>query len=542
MLIPIVVVAAFLGIMTLVLLGGGDDDRGGTGTAAATEVLDPVAEALAVLPADAPLVGTVETDATAGPMAAALETLDRIPGSEFAVAQLTELLGGLDPEAELLPLLGNPFVFGLAEARAATGADDATPEDTASPTVPGLGALRAATVARDPDGLASLLEAQVSGGALQRGADTRGFTTYVRPDGGGYALRDATFVAAGSAADLDAALTLHARATRRGASADVDGSPALTPAGLRRAFAGLPSAQDAVLRVSGEPQVFGIASGLRADLPWVEALRRAAFAVAPGEEGVEVPFRLTTDPESITDGDVPIASGPAAPSPAAAEDAAVVVAFRDLAHTLAFARRALPSVAPDTAKDLDEIEQALRRFARVDPTTEIVQKLTGTTTISTTADGARTLRAELRDPEPVADALARVQNISQLGSLAGGIGIDVDTGGFEVEEEDGDGRYRILRDGDLLARAAVIDDALVLTDDEAVDLEEVAQALPESPPSGARGAFFARISAEAAGEAVIERFGLPGAARAVLGPFGDVTIRARGSTEAVTGSVTLPVR
>jgi len=523
MLLPMVVVAAFLGITTLILLSGGDEDNGGAPTSQA--VADPVAEALSVLPVDAPLVALVETDTAAGPLATGLELTREVPAAAAAARELNKLLGGIDLGVEVLPLLGNPLVVGLAEKPAEFG-DLATLARFA----------RAATVARDPAALREFLDRQAANGLLVHGAEVGGFSTYTREGGGAFALRGGLLVAAGSEEGMRAALALNTRARRSEGPTGDDVSGALTPSGLRERFRGLPGATASVLRVSADADVLVPRSDERRPIPWIDALRRVSFAVVPeADEGLAVPFRLATDAGSLTDGDVPIASGPAPPSPAAPDDAGVVLAFRDFAHTLQFVRRALPVARPELARQLTDVENVLRRFARVDPSGEIVAKLTETTTITTDLRGSFTMRSDLNDEDAVADALSRVSDISRLGSLAGGLGIDVDTGGITVED-DGEDRYRVLRNDEPFARIGVVLGTLVITNDDGADLEEIADAIPSSPPRDARGAFSARVDSEVVAE-LVRRLGLPGAAGLALGPLGDVTVSARGSVEGVSGTL-----
>lgn len=523
MLLPMVLVAAFLGISALILFGGDDTDDRATSS---QTVADPLAEALSVLPADAAVVTLLETDATAGPLAAGLALAKEIPAAGAAQGELNELLGGIDLGTEILPLLGNPLVVGLAERPARHG-DLATLATFA----------RAATVARDPAGVRDFLDRRVGGGLLTRGAGVGDFTTYVAPGGGAVALRGPLLVAAGSDRELRRALALNTRARRGEGPAGDDVTGALTTSAMRARFRGLPGQAGAALRLSADADVLIPRREDRGSVPWLEALDRVAFAVVPDpDEGLTVPFRLATDAEALTDGDVPIASGAAPPSPAAAEDAQVVLAFRDFAHTLEFVRRALPGADPGLAKRISDAENALRKFARVDPTSQIVSKLTETTTITTDLAGTFTMRSDLNDPDAVADALSRVQRISRLGSLAGGLGIDVDTGGITLEE-DGEDRYRVLRDDEPFVRVGVVFGTLVLTNDDGADLEEIAEALPTAAGGDGRGAFSARVDGEALADLLVQRLGLPGLARLALGPLGDLTLSARGSVEGVTGTL-----
>lgn len=539
-LLPIVVVALFLGILVLVVTGGGDDDGGGS--TASSGITDPLAEALAFIPSDAPVVGVLETDTSAGPLSKLQALGPRVPGSTLALGEVGSVLGGVDLQAELLPLLGNPVVVGAVELPrdGSAAAPAGLPFRIPSPGRLGRG-VRAATVARDPAGLGDLFDRLSDSATVTSDGETRGFDVYTRPgDGVAFAVRGAILVVSGSRTDLGRALSLHSRATAGGGATAGDGTGALTTASMRERFSGLPGRSASFARVAVDLDGLLDADAADLEVPWVGALQRAAFAVVPGDEAVDLRFRLATDPETVTDGDVPIATGPATPSPAAQDDEPVVLAFRDIAHTVEFARRTLRATDPQLARDLDAIEVNLRRFARVDPTSQLLLRLTGTTTITTGPEGGVEVRAEVADPEAIGDVLRRLKSISTLGSLAGGIGVDVETRGITIED-DGPDTYQVLRDGSPVARVGVLGEALVLSTDESADLQLLADAFPESPDEGARGAFSARLSVERLVELLGDRLGLSSEVERVLGPLDTVTLRARGETEAVSGVVRVAV-
>jgi len=529
-LLPIVVVALFLGLLVLIATGGGDDDGR---SAAGAGVEDPLAEALTFIPADAPLVGVVETDSSSGPFAALQALGAELPGSVAALTGAGGLLAGVDLRTELLPLLGNPVVIGAATLprEGSSAAPAGLPFRIPSAARLGRG-LRVATVAQDPAGLGDLFDRLADSAQVTRDGETRGFDVYTRPDGVSFAVDGPVLVATGSRSDLSRALTLHSRATRGGGATGGDGTGSLTPTSMRERFTGLPGRTASVVRLAVDVEELQASDAADLEVPWVGALRRAAFAVVPGEEAVDVRFRLSTDPETVTDGDVPIATGPATPAPAADESEPLVVAFRDIAHTIEFARRTIRATDPELARELDAIEVNLRRFARVDPTSQLLLRLTGTTTITTGPDGGLRVRAEVKDPEAIADVLGRLRGISSLGSLAGGIGMDVETRGITIED-DGPDTFQVLRDGSPVARVAVLGEALVLSTDVDADLQTLADAFPESPDEDARGAFSARLSVER----FVELAGLPDDVRSALSGLDSVAIRARGETEALSGSV-----
>ncbi len=118
--------------------------------------------------------------------------------------------------------------------------------------------------------------------------------------------------------------------------------------------------------------------------------------------------------------------------------------------------------------------------------------------------------------------------------------MDVGTRGITVED-DGDGRYRVERDGATVARVAVINDALVASNNQSTDLQSLADAFPETAENARGGALVARVSAQALSEQLVAALGLPDIAKAALGPLGQATVTARGATSAVSGTVRLAI-
>ena len=128
-----------------------------------------------------------------------------------------------------------------------------------------------------------------------------------RPRGGAAAAaRDGVVVVAPSAADLKQALDGARQPAARYARATFD-----------KRFAGLPA--DAGARVAFDPRVLlAQRSPPLADTPWARSLRDGAAVLTTRGTELRVPFRLTGDPGGLTPGDLPIATGPQPPRPAAA--------------------------------------------------------------------------------------------------------------------------------------------------------------------------------------------------------------------------------
>ncbi len=466
---------------------------------------DPVAEALAHAPASAAVLAVVATDRRRGPGAALAALAQRFPGNELALAQGAALLGerlGLDPEDELEPLLGNPVVLWSPDGSAARRS--------------------AAWVVRDGGRLGELLAARVKAGALRAEGASGEYALYARRDGGAYARRGPVLV---TAPDLPA---LREALARRRA-----GSGQWAPELLRERSLGLPGG--AVARV-----VLDAGALTRRSLPglspvrWVAGLRRAALTLTPLGGGLRLHARAGLEGVGAADG--PLAPG--VEPPRVRGSAPIVVGVRDPQQTLRFARRVTDLLDPDRLEGLRRTEEVLRRYARVDLEEDLLDRITGTATLTTRPGGGLTLRADLDDPERVADALTRVERLAKLaGPLAGLAGVDL--GGLDVEEDDG--TSRLTQDGRLLVALRVQGGALVATTDPGTDLRAAGDA-PPGPPAPTAGALRATATAELVQEQLAQRLRLPAFLRGVLTPLGGAIVTARGEAGSFDLQVVLPVR
>ncbi len=479
---------------------------GGCGTRGEEEVViaDPLAEGLAYAPAGAAVLAVVATDTASGPGATLAALGARFPGFELVLAQGQATLGrrlGLEWATEVRPLLGHPLVLwspdGSTERRFA------------------------AWVVRDAGRLVEVLEARVTSGVLREAPPLGEFTLFTRRGGGAYARRGPVLVSAPDLAGLRE--VLEARAASRGRW-----SRAL----LGERGLGLP--EGAVARVAADAGVLLRRSGSAiAAVPWAGGLDRASLTLTPVAGGLRVRARVSTDPRATP---APLASGVAPPG--VRGRAPVVVGVRDPRQTVAFVRAAIDRLDPERLAGLRRAEDVLGRYARVSVQEDLLDRLTGTATL-TTADGRLlTLRADLDDPERTADALGRVGALARFGgplaSLAG-----VDLGGLDVDERDG--RYALTQDGELLVALQVVDGALVASNDPEADLVAAGRA-SAGPPAPTAGALRATVAARLLQGELVRRLGLPGFARGALTPLGDAVLTALAEPGMLDAQLVLPVR
>ncbi len=470
-------------------------------------IADPVAEALAHAPADAAALAVVATDTKGGP-AAALEALaERFSGGDLVLGQGESALArrlGLDPGA-LRSLRGNPLV--------AWSPDGSTTR------------LFAAWVTRDAKRTGQLVDAQEDDGALEGAPGVGDYALYTRRGGGALARRGPLLVTAPDLAALRE--VLRRRAAGRGQ---------WTRALLGQRELGLP-AEGASVRVALDAhRVLAPRAGRAARTRWVAALRRGALVATPVGGGLRVHARVSTAPSGLTAADLPLSTGVA--PPATRGRAPILAAVRGPQPALRFARRVTDLLSPRRLDGLRRAEELLRRYARVDLQEDVLDRLSGTATLTTRDGRVGTLRSDLDDPGRVADALGRIGTLARFGGplaqLAG-----VDLGGFDVEERDG--RYVLTQDGVLLVALKLVDGALVASTEPGADLDAAGRAPAAPRPAPTAGSFRATVAADLVRQRIADRLGLPGLVRTALGPLGDPVLTARAELDHLDVQLVVPI-
>jgi antitoxin (DNA-binding transcriptional repressor) of toxin-antitoxin stability system len=251
-------------------------------------------------------------------------------------------------------------------------------------------------------------------------------------------------------------------------------------------------------------------------VPWVEALREGSMAVALEKPGVRVRVHLATDPAAVTEEQLPLASGAAAPQPAPGARP-IDVALRNPAQAFAFFdnnKNALdvPFVASLTSalKTLDSVKGPLKTFGRID-VDDIINGLTGTATLTPEAPGKLALRAELTTGGQLKTALNRLAAVPDFA-------LDVANVKLNVKRE-GEA-YVITDQGKAIAKLAVLGNVLALTNDQAASLRAIAARRSQSAKT--RGALSFHLGGKALQDELIRRLRLPALSRLVLGGFGDL--------------------
>jgi len=466
-------VGLFLALLALLCAACGGSSGGSGGG-------DAESAALSYLPKDAVTAFVVQTDPGAGQVKAALDLVRRFPGGEGILEQARQSVekNGLSFDADIKPLLGNPFAFALL--------DPATNDHLLAWRV------------KDTDALARVIRK----GTARRSGEYRGATLY-SGNGSFDAVKGDLVVNASTEAEVRAALD-RAHAGDGLTAADFPGD--LPP--------------DALVRATGSiAQALAHASTQSVRrVPWLAALKRYGFAVTAGDSGLGVELRADTTGRRLDDADVPLATGDA--SPKVADTGQLAVGLRDLAHVFTFALRTAGVVNPEGTTRFRASLQALKGLADVDVERDLIGQLGSDSTVSVAfADGLRqvTLRATAKDPAVLTRSLARLERTAPA-ILAGG-GLE-DPGVRKV----GPALWAVLSHGAVIGSYGVVGDQFVAGAAVMPDDLRALAARPAAAPEGAKGALAVRLPGSVTGRLIAARLRLPGTLAALaLGRLGDLT-------------------
>jgi hypothetical protein len=248
---------------------------------------------------------------------------------------------------------------------------------------------------------------------------------------------------------------------------------------------------------------------------------------------------VRTDPEGLTDEDLPIAAGDEA-TPVLSREGEIGLGMRDPAQFLRFAEAAAQAVNPSGFGDYAQAKQTLDSRLDISIDDDLIGQLTGDLAASIAIDGGFAVRAEVESPGALTRTLAKVADV--LPSFAEGAGF----GAVTIEKPSaGDDLYTLSQaDGDDIA-FGVVDGVLVVTDDPA-EADEIAAGQPESV-DGAEGAVVMRSDAQHLANALIEQYGpllgLSGfdalGAQLFTDSFGELSGSLSASTDGLRGRLSL---
>lgn len=354
--------------------GGGDDGAG-----------SPLDSALSYLPQNTPFAVAISTDVDGGQFQTVEDTLGQTDVGRGIGPLLRSMIEGRTGDLEQLEeALGNPFVVGSTDPQSFI--DDSEDEDTS---------FVAAIQASSGDALDKLVESQKA----QEDGEVAGATIYKDDSGDPFAIDGDVLVVAGSRAELEAALE------RSG------GEEHLTEETFESGIGDLP--EDALVRVYLDIAELLLASDDAKDaleVKWVEALRTAGIALAFEDDQLAIDFNVITDPDGLTEDDLPIATG--ADSPQVLDRGGqIMVALRDPAQVVDFARSAAASVDPDGAGALDGALAQIEKQADVDLQRDLFGQLAGNLAVAVDLDGSFGARGDLEDPAAFERTLGKLSEV-----------------------------------------------------------------------------------------------------------------------------------
>lgn len=452
----------------------------------------PATTALSYIPANSPFVITAATTANPGGQA----LVNRLPNLALAETALFSKLRqvGIDYNADIRPLFGNPVVGGLV-LRGASGKPNQ---------------FVAAWVTKDASALNALLRKLQPG--LQQVGTRDGATVYSLGNLG-LAVDGATVVFASTRQDLNGALDRHAH------------GGGITSDDYAKAFKGLP--QGGRLQVFGTlTDVLSSPSAAKAQsVPWVAALRGYAASISESSTGLTFSYRLDTTGRSLSSSDLPFAEGSTAPSFAGA--APIVAALRDPAQIYTFAENAVRSTNPAQYQRFLTRQAAVRSKTGVD-LTSLIKLATGDLIVD--SDTHTTIgRVQVSDP-----AAART-TIAKLATHPAAISRTPPTikrlpGGF----------YAIKSRHSKAITVGVVGNQLVAGQATPAQLRSFAAA-PPVPATGAQGAIAFKI-ALADVVRLASKHPLTGVGATIVNMLGNLTGWSRASPTQLTGDATLTVK
>jgi hypothetical protein len=440
-------------IGTIAIAGCGSSGSG-------DDASSPLDDALRYLPADAPFAVAIDTDTKGEQFANAGDLSDKFPMGDQLQKQLEDLVEDRAGEfKDLQKALGNEFVVGSTDAK--TFVDTPSGEDTAF-----VGAIQA----KSQDALDTLID----GDKATEDGEAEGAKLYKDDSGDSFAIDGDVLVVAGSKRELETAL-----ATRNGDDSlteeDFDaGTEGVSKDALVRIFVDIGE----LLRASPDAK-----PALKSK--WVAALRTAGVALTFEPDRVAIDVDVNTDPEGLTDADLPIAAGAAAPE-VLDRNGDFNLALRDPSQVLEFAQATAKAIDPNGFSSFETGKAQIERRLDIDLDRDLIDQLDGDLQVSIGLDGKFQARAALKDPAAFEQTLTKLEDV--LPAIAEGAAGDT----ADLTKR-GDLYELVTAGGDQIV-FGVIEDVFVLANEPAIAstlATEGAKAV-----TGAKGALVLQTDAE----------------------------------------------
>jgi hypothetical protein len=468
-------------LVTLALVAATSSGCGSSGSSGSK--LDA---ALSYVPKDAGVVFAVDTDPDGDQWQQVEDLLGKFPGGGQAKQQFKSAFSSraqLDWDKDVKPLLGNDLVISYS-----------------SPPAPGQPAPYVlAWDVNDAD-------------AAKRLFDKVHATTAV--------LDGSTIVAARTKDDANAAVQR------------AKGDNHMTEQDFTNALGDLD--KDSLVRVTGNLQALIAGqpgAAVARKVKWVSALRTFGATIAAEPDGIAYKFNVKTDAGSLTEKDLPLASG-SEPAPVVRRAGEVGFGVRDPAQLYTFGQAAARITDPSGyAKFVRDKAKASKQLG-VNIDRDIFGQLTGNTAFSVALDGKFAMRADLRDPAAMEATLKRAA--PNFKKLAKGKPVTV------TAPKNGKGFYAITSATGKKYVFGVVGKSFVV----ATDAARAAQFAGQSPSTvnGAKGAFVLASDARSLANAAAAQRGQGVAAQLITGSLGDLIGWVDSETSGLTGSLKLQIK
>jgi hypothetical protein len=469
------------------------------------EASSPLDEALGYLPDDAGFAFIASTDLD--DYGDVRDLLDKFAFAGQVEDTLKESLeqGDVDFEEQIEPLLGNEVVIGVD--------DNASFVDSTADT-PFVMALETQDAGK--------LEEFAKDGSTEQGS-SEGYDIYEGQDGDTWiAIKDEVLVLSDNEETLENALKQRGEDDRlteddvEAAFEDLpDDAPLLTYVNVKALLAADPDAEEAL------------------KVKWVDHIETFGLSADATDDAVAIDWSLRTDPEGLSDSDLPMASGSEAPQLLERQDGSpeFVLGLRDPSQVVDFSLETLRVLDPAGYAEFEAGKQTIGRRLDIDVDDDVLAQLGGDVSAVVDVDGKFGLRAELEDPDAFEDTLAKIMD--GLPGFSGDITV--------TKPKAGDRFYGLATGGETYA-VGVANDALVVANNPLMASEVATRALVDAEDQ--EGAFVGAADAEQLTNAALAQFGggLEALGGSLLtGPLDDLLTSATASTEGLSGHLELQV-
>ena len=472
----------------------------------------PLEEGLGYLPKDAPFVVSIDTNVQGSQYKSIGAILDKFPfGGQIRQSLETRLRQSskVSYNADIKPILGNPFVVGGIHAKSVT---DGRKDNEF------VGSLKA----KNKDKLVSLVKKQ---GAKEDG-DKNGAKLYKDNNGAEFAIKDDVLVVAGSKPMLEAALE------RR------DGDSHMDQDAFDKGVEGLP--KDALVRVYAD-----IAGLIRSDpsskdalrIKWINSLTTLGATLQTRDDALNVDFKLKNKP-GLSDSDLPVASGDTPPG-VVERSGEIGFGLRDPSQLIKFAQSAAQAVNPAGFGQYSAGKTQIQERYHVNVDTDLIDQLNGDLATTTSVNGKSSSRVALKDPAAFKRTLKKLGPALPALMASGGGGATV------TKPKKGRDLYGLSLRGGRKFVFGVIGKVFVVSNDAA----GAKRFASESPTEigNAKGAGVLKADAEQVANAALARLGprlgLGGAfgSRLFTGPLGELNGSVSSTTSGMSGKLTLGI-